>query len=68
MFETLLDVAEIAERLGVSKSLIYKMVDTKEIPHYRIGNAIRFDIDEIEKWAGQSHWTIQAPQRCESCD
>ena len=67
MFETLLDVSEIAERLGISKSLVYKMAQNKEIPHYRIGNAIRFDLDEIDEWAGRSHWSIQAPQRCENC-
>jgi excisionase family DNA binding protein len=68
MKENMIDVEALAARLGVSRSLIYKMVEANEIPHYRIGAAIRFDPEDIEKWLGQSYSSEQAPRRCNLCN
>ena len=41
---------EIAEFLRVAKTTIYDWVYKKKIPYYKIGGAVRFDMDEIYEW------------------
>lgn len=45
-----LTVKEAAECIGVSKDLIYKMVQEKQIPCLRIGKRILFRHESIEEW------------------
>lgn len=47
---SLLNVPDIAGYLKVQRSTIYSLVETKQIPHYRVGRQIRFKKPEIEKW------------------
>lgn len=39
---------EVAEYTRVDVQTIYRKVKSGEIPCYRIGNAIRFKLDEVE--------------------
>lgn len=43
-----LTVKEVAQYLGMKTSTVYALVP--EIPHYRIGNLIRFRKDDIDAW------------------
>lgn len=46
----LLTVKDVAQRLNVSQSCIYQLVETGKIPHHRIGvgrGAIRFTEDDL---------------------
>lgn len=43
----MLKVKQVAARLGLSASNIYSMVSRKEIPHHRLGGAIRFTEGDI---------------------
>lgn len=52
-----MDVAGVAEYLGFSPSTIYEKVQTKDIPHVRIGNSLRFPKAVIDRWLEES--TIQ---------
>ncbi|WP_421535590.1 helix-turn-helix domain-containing protein [Priestia sp. D3YE.R1] len=45
-----LTVKEAAECIGVSKDLIYKMVQEKRIPCLRIGKRLLFRRESIEEW------------------
>jgi excisionase family DNA binding protein len=45
-----LDVQLLANYIHVSKSLIYKMVRNKTIPHHKIGSRTLFDKDQIDEW------------------
>ncbi|HDR7911768.1 DNA-binding protein [Bacillus cereus] len=45
-----LNVQEIANYIGVSRDLIYKMVRTNEIPFIRIGKRLLFRKESIDKW------------------
>lgn len=45
-----MDVAGVAEYLGFSPSTIYEKVQTKDIPHVRIGNSLRFPKAVIDRW------------------
>jgi excisionase family DNA binding protein len=56
-----LSVREAGQYLNLSESLIYKLVETKQIPHTRIGRKILFDLTKIEKWLQENsievvHW------------
>lgn len=53
-----MDVEGVAEYLGFSPSTIYEKVQTKDIPHVRIGNSLRFPKAVIDRWLEAS--TIQA--------
>jgi len=52
-----MDVAGVAEYLGFSPSTIYEKVQTKDIPHVRIGNSLRFPKAVIDRWLEEN--TIQ---------
>lgn len=41
---------EVAKFLGLSVSMINKLVLSKKIPFYKMGAAVRFNLDEIKKW------------------
>jgi excisionase family DNA binding protein len=40
-------LAQAAERFKVSTSLLYQLVEAGKIDHFRIGTAIRFDLDKL---------------------
>lgn len=47
----LLTVAQVAELLSVSESLVYRLASDGEIPSYRIGRgALRFRQEDIEAY------------------
>jgi excisionase family DNA binding protein len=48
MSEPLISAEELAERLGVSVSLVYKMAQKQQIPCYRVGGNWRFDEAEAK--------------------
>lgn len=51
----LLDVAGVAQWLGMTELQIRKLVERKQIPVTRIGERrIRFDIVEIDRWLKRS--------------
>lgn len=50
MDRTTLTVKEVADYIGVSKDLVYKLVREKEIPAVRIGRRLVFRMESIEKW------------------
>ena len=48
MEQTYLTVKEVAQYLNMKTSTVYALVP--EIPHYRIGNLIRFRKEDIDAW------------------
>lgn len=42
-----ISVPEMARVLGCSKSALYKLVNKKKIKHYRVGNLIRFKLEDF---------------------
>jgi excisionase family DNA binding protein len=45
-----LTVADVAKRMKVSRSWVYKKANAGVIPHVRIGAVIRFVEKDIETW------------------
>ena len=46
----ILDVKEVSNYLKVSISEIRKLVRQRNIPHFRIGNRLRFDLANVNLW------------------
>ena len=49
-----LTAAEAAKRLRVSPWTIYRLARTGKLPSYRAGSALRFTVDEIERFEKES--------------
>lgn len=45
-----LDVNGLAEYIHLSKSMVYKMVSNKTIPHIKVGTRTIFDRGQIDLW------------------
>ncbi len=50
MVKEICDIKKISEYLNVSESQIRKLVRAKMIPFFRIGNRLKFDVNEVNKW------------------
>jgi excisionase family DNA binding protein len=46
--QPLIRAEELAERLGVSRSMVYKLAQARKIPSYRVGADWRFDEAEVK--------------------
>jgi len=45
-----LDVPQVAQLLGVGRNTIYTLVGKNQIPHRRLGKAIRFSRAGVMSW------------------
>lgn len=48
--KTLLKAEDVARLLQIKTKTVYKLASEGAIPRVKVGNAVRFDPDEIEKW------------------
>jgi excisionase family DNA binding protein len=46
-------VRDVARYLGMSTRWVHERVHRREIPCYRFGTALRFDQEEVRRWAEQ---------------
>ncbi len=49
----LLTIHEAAGLLRVKVSWLYERTRTNDIPHLKLGKYLRFDEEELRRWAGQ---------------
>ncbi|MDZ7676918.1 MAG: helix-turn-helix domain-containing protein [Acidimicrobiales bacterium] len=52
---SLLTIAEVADRLGVTVRHVRRLVHERRIPYVKWGRLLRFDPDEIEEWIAHHH-------------
>lgn len=48
--EQLINTQETAELLGLSYGHVRRMIASGELPHYKIGHAVRISKDELQAW------------------
>ena len=48
-----LTVPEVAEYLRVHPTTIYRLLQAKKLPGFRVGSEWRFSKDAIDRWRGQ---------------
>ncbi len=54
----IMDIAQLTEYLGLSKSHIYKLTSTHKIPHSKRGKRLYFDKEKINEWVLENEiWT-----------
>ena len=53
--QCLLTVKELAQLLNMSERWIHERTRRREIPCYRFGSALRFDVNEIWGWLARWH-------------
>ena len=44
----LLNVAEVAGRLGISRTSVYRLVDGRKLPFHKVGGALRFSRRDLK--------------------
>ena len=59
MEKRFLDVRECSKYLNISIYLLYRLVETKAIPHTRIGRKILFDIKKLERFIEEHSFEIE---------
>lgn len=45
-----LDLEEAVTYTGCARSTLYRLTSAKEIPHYKLGQALRFKKSELDEW------------------
>ena len=50
MKDRLQSVDDIREYLGVSRDTVYKWIETRGLPAYRLGRLWKFKREEVEEW------------------
>jgi len=48
-----ISVTTMAARLGISRSLAYRLVERNEVPNIRLGEAIRIPVKEFDAWVAR---------------
>ncbi len=62
----LLHVALVADRLGLSRAQVYRLISKGKMPSVRIGRAVRVPRDLLEEWiASRTSGRDQASHRAE---
>lgn len=73
-FHKLLTIDEVAEMFRVSKATVYRMIESRLIPFYKISRAIRFSEDEMiaylesQRVKPKHEWFLEAPHKSHSKD
>ena len=52
--ERLLSVEDICQYLGLSRDTVYKWIETKGLPAYRLGRLWKFKKEAVDKWLEQN--------------
>ena len=50
MIQALIGINEMAKKLDVPVSWIYSRTRTNEIPHFKIGKYVKFDLNQVMDW------------------
>ena len=50
MNHNLIGINEMAKRLDIPVSWLYSRTRTNEIPHFKIGKYVKFDLDQVMEW------------------
>ena len=52
--ERLLSVEDICQYLGLSRDTVYKWIENKGLPAYRLGRLWKFKKEDVDKWLEQN--------------
>ena len=52
--EQMMDVAEVAKRLGVGERFVRRLVEERRISYFKIGRHVRFMRHDVDGWISES--------------
>lgn len=58
----MLSPADVAERTGLSRSVIYRAIENGDLPAYKLCDRLRVDVDDFEAWKS-AHRVEPKPQQ-----
>lgn len=47
---SLLDIAGLAQQLGVTERFVRRLVEERRVPFHKIGKFVRFHPDDVDEW------------------
>ena len=50
MNQNLIGINEMAKKLDVPVSWLYSRTRTNDIPHFKVGKYVRFDVNQVMEW------------------
>lgn len=62
----LIDASELAEHLGMSRRWLYMQVESHDLPAYKLGRSLAFDIRAVERWLERKRVGDWYPDNCET--
>lgn len=62
MNKRLLTIQEVAAYTGLSTHTLYTMVSQRRVPYVKLGGALRFNPDELDKWIKENS-VMPMPQK-----
>ncbi len=63
MEKLLLKPSEVAQILGIGRSLIYELIARREIPSIRLGRCIRVPSESLQRWLKIQEFQSSETQR-----
>ncbi len=63
MEKLLLKPSEVAQILGIGRSLIYELIARREIPSIRLGRCIRVPSESLQRWLKAQEFQSSETQR-----
>lgn len=61
----ILTVDQVAKKTGAGRSTIYDLVSKNQIPHFKLGSAIRFREETIDAWIAAQEGQVKPAGRRE---
>jgi len=53
MSDRWVSVTDVAEHLGISRDTIYRWIETKGLPAYRVGRHWKLKLEDVDRWVRQ---------------
>ena len=55
----LITIKELITVLNISRGTIYRLCEMG-MPHYRVGQGYRFDVDDVKRWLAENRQNLAA--------
>ena len=59
-FPELIDIATLADLLGVNQRYVRRMVAERRVPMIKVGHLVRFDLADIREWVEAQRQSVNA--------
>src|SRR6516164_3464758 len=60
--DLILKVPDVAEYLQVNRSTVYRLLNSKQLPAFKIGSEWRFNRESIDRWRTDAEQSLERAQ------